>query len=158
MPEDYLLRLARQVAQLLTALGGLRKEGRQEEARREIERLCLDSIGLPWKQVRQSSPEALLEHLRGAGALRHHRAVLLAELLLQEAEMAEIDGQVTDAIRARLQAFCLISDVIDMLSNEDLAVYRDKLELLAAQLEPMSAHPYLAEKLRAFREGRPRTS
>jgi hypothetical protein len=152
MPEDYLLRLARQIAQLLTSLGGLRKEGRQEEARKEIERVCLDSIGLPWRQVQGSSPEALLEHLRGAGALRHHRAVLLAELLLQEAEMAELEGRVTETIRARLQAFCLISDVLEMLSNEDLVVYREKLETLAVQLEPMSAHPYLGEKLRAFRE------
>jgi hypothetical protein len=154
MPEDYLLRLARQVGQLMASLLGLRKEGRQAEAQQELERLCLDAIGLPWKTVRQSSPEALLEHLSGAGALRHQRAIFLAELLLQEAEIAELDGRVTDVVRARLQAFCLISDVMDMLSNEDLAVYREKLEHLAAQLEPMSAHPYLGEKLRAFREKR----
>jgi hypothetical protein len=151
MPEDYLLRLARQMGQVLAALLGSRKEGRHEEAQQEIENLCLESIGLSWRTVRQSSPEALLEHLQKAGALRHHRAILLAELLIQEAEMSEAEDRISDAIRARLQAFCLISDVLDMLTEEDLTVYRPKLEELARQLEPMSAHPYLQEKLRAFR-------
>lgn len=155
MPEDYLLRIARQIGQLLAALVGKRKAGQTAEAQQELERLCLEGVGLPWRTVRTSSPEALLEHLRGAGALRHHRAILLAELLLEEAELADLESRVTDAIRARLQAFCLISDVLDMLSVDDLRVYEEKLERLAAQLEPMAAHPYLAEKLRAFRE-RPR--
>ncbi len=151
MPEDYLLRLARQMGQMLAALLGHREKGRQEEAEQEIERICLESVGLSWRTVRQSSPEALLEHLQSAGALRHFRAVLLAELLIQDAELRELEGQISGAIRSRLQAFCLISDVLDMLSVEDLAVYRPKLDELARQLEPASGHPYLQEKLKAYK-------
>ncbi len=38
-----------------------------------------------------------------------------------------------------------------MLSVEDLAVYRPKLDELARQLEPASGHPYLQEKLKAYK-------
>jgi hypothetical protein len=152
MPEDYLLRLARQVGQLFSSLIAKRKEGRLEEAQAEIERLCLEHVGLPWRTIRGSSPEGLLEHVRNAGALRHHRAVILGELLIEEAELAVVEGRAQDAIRARLQAFCLISDVLDMLSVDDLLHYREKLEGLAGQLAPMAAHPYVGEKLRYYRE------
>jgi hypothetical protein len=139
------------MGQLLAALVGLRKEGRKEEAAQEIERLCLESLGLSWRAVRQASPEALIEQLQTAGALRHHRAVLLGELLMHEAEMAEEDGRISDAIRARLQAFCIVGEVMGMLSEEDLAAYRPKLDRLVEQLEPVSGHPYLREKLRRYR-------
>jgi hypothetical protein len=141
MPEDYLLRLARQIGQLFASLIAMRKEGRQEEAQAEIERLCLDNIGLPWKTVRQASPEVLLEHVRAAGALRHHRAVILAELLMEEAELAELEKRAQDVVRARLQAFCLLFDVLDMLSVDDLTYYQEKLEVLAKQLQPMAGNP-----------------
>lgn len=79
---------------------------------------------------------------------------MLAELLLHEAAISEASGE--DAVLGRLQAFCLLADAIDTLALEDQAVYRPKLDELAAQLRDFSSHPYLKAKLAEY-DARPNT-
>jgi prolyl-tRNA editing enzyme YbaK/EbsC (Cys-tRNA(Pro) deacylase) len=64
------------------------------------------------------------------GGTRHVRAVMLAELLLQDAELAEAAGQKREALISRAQAQALIAHNLTQLSPEDQAVYRDKLDSL----------------------------
>jgi hypothetical protein len=101
-------------------------------------------------ELRKLPPEAVSKLLASSGGLRYGRAVILAELLLHDAVIADATGDPREALLSRIHAFCLLSETIDNLTEEDRAVYREKLDALAAELKGLSSHPYLSEKLAAY--------
>ena len=150
MPRDYLLRLVEQMARMLAGLIAKRETGLHEEAKRDVEALCLEHIGLTLDFVKRASPEALEQALASGGALQHARAIGLAELLIQDAEICEETGHSAHAWISRLHAFCLLDDHFDLLSREEQATYRKKLDQLAHSLESLRADPYVNSKLRHY--------
>jgi hypothetical protein len=150
MPQDYLMRLIEQIGQMLASILTLRRAGRNEEAAQEIDAMCLQTAGLPLDRIRKSSPESIAAALATSGALRHARAITLAELLMQDAELSEAAGRKADGMLSRLHAFCLLSDSIDVLGAEEQSIYRQKLTALAATIEACSADPYVHERLRRY--------
>jgi hypothetical protein len=153
MAQDYLMRLIEQAAQMLAAIIAHRKAGRVAEAALEIEAKCSQTVGLPLDTVRRLSPEALSELLGQAGGLRYPRGVMLAELLLQDAELARSTNRAADIIRNQLQAFCLLAECAPVLAQVEAAIYRPRLEALARELErsPFGSEAYIQEKIRAYR-------
>jgi hypothetical protein len=117
---------------MLEEIMRLRKEGRAGEAVDRLETICLDLIGLPLETVRHSSPETMLQVLESGGATKYVRAVMLAELLLQDAELSETKARVREAVIRRAQARALLAASVDHLAAEDQASYRPKLEALDA--------------------------
>ena len=112
--------------------------------------MCLQTVGLPLDRVRKSSPESIAAMLATSGALRPQRSIMLAELLMQDAEVSEAAGRKADAMLSRLHAFCLLSDSIDVLGPEEQPAYRQKLAALAATIEACSADPYVRDRLRRY--------
>jgi len=149
MAQDYFMRMLEESSRMLEAVLIQRKAGRNYDAVHELERACELRIGLPLSVVKGSSPEALSELMQRSGD-RYTLSVLLAELLLQDAELNKLAGRSADAIRSQLQAFCLLGESIDVLSPVDQAAYRPKLEALAHELGAISNDPYLEEKLRKY--------
>ncbi len=129
MASDYILRLVDQIALMLEILG-LRKNGRDAEAQEEIAKACLQSVGLPFDLVKRSAPETILEMLATGGGTQQFRAIMLAELLLQDAELSERARDKREAVIRRAQAHSLISHYLFQLSPEDQAIYRAKLAQL----------------------------
>lgn len=134
MSQDYILRLIEQVTQMLAAILALRKAGRDAEAAREVERVCLQSVGLPLNLVKRSSPQTILQLLESGGGTEHVRAVMLAELLLQDAQLSDTAGKKREAIISRAQAHGLLAHAIDSLSPDEQVVYRAKLEAIAEMM------------------------
>jgi hypothetical protein len=127
---DYILRLVDQMTRMLAEILLLRKQGRAGEAIDRLEAICLESVGLPLDLARRSSPETILQLLESGGAKKYMRAVMLAELLLQDAELNEEKGESREGFIRRAQARALLAASIDHLSPEDQASYRPKLEAL----------------------------
>jgi len=150
MPQDYFLRLIDQVAIMLAQIAGKKAAGDDAGAREELDARCQQTIGLDISTIHQMSPEALGQRLETAAGLRQARAILLAELLLKDAEMNSEDAR--RAAVDYLHAFSLISDAIDSLDPDDQRSYRPKLRLLADRLAQFQDDPYVAEKLRASRQ------
>jgi hypothetical protein len=134
MAQDYLLRLIEQVSQMIAEILALRKIGRISDAAEQIEAMCQQNIGLPLDLVKRSAPETILQLLESGGGTQHIRAVMLAELLLQDAELNDAAGKNREATISRAQAHVLLARNIDRLSPEDQTVYRRKLEALDAQI------------------------
>lgn len=149
------MRLIEQISRMLAAIIAHKQAGRDTEAAAEIEVSCRQTIGLPLESVRRSSPESLWELLQQGGGLRYSRAVTLAELLLQDAELSKTANRPDDAILSQLQAFCLLTESIGALSRAEAAIYRPRLEALANELEASSSDPYLQQKLHAYRTQQP---
>jgi hypothetical protein len=72
-----------------------------------------------------------LEMLATGGRTHHVRALMLAELLSQAAEIEEQAGKKREALRSRAQARTLIAHNLEQLSPEDQASYGAKLDSLA---------------------------
>ena len=123
------------------------KGGQYPAARLEIDHICLTHIGLSMSDVKQRSPESLTEHLSHSGPLKIQRSILLAELLLQDAELCDRDANETGAVLSRMHAFCLLTSSIDSLDQSEQPAYRAKLTQIAEQLKPFTTHPYLVDKL-----------
>ena len=147
MARDYIMRLVAQIAALLAGVVAKQQAGKLAEAREELEQTCRQTIGLSLPQLKQLSPEAVAQRLNTAGALRHVRAVTLAELLLLDAELPETDGVAGQPSSGLVHAFCLLADSLSALSTEDQAAYRAKLNRLASQLGDLRTHPYIRERL-----------
>lgn len=131
MAEDYILRLIEQVSLMLAELSRL-KAG-EKPAR--ISAFCLRETGLPLDFVKHSSPEAILQLLETGGGTQYARAVLLAELLLQDADVSDAAGKNREATTSRAQAEALLAHSMDQLSPDEQAIYRPKLEALTLDLK-----------------------
>jgi hypothetical protein len=149
MAQDYILRMIEQAARMLEVILAERLAGHDKEASQKIEHACVQEIGLPFSLVRLSSPETLSNLMQQSGN-GYVRSVLLAELLIQESEINDATGDRAGKIRGQLQAFCLLGESIDVLSPEEQAVYRPKLDKLAGQLREAGSDSYLMNKLREF--------
>jgi len=147
MARDYLLRLFEKVSEMLAGILLEKRGGNDLGAQTEIEKACLAQTGLPWAFVERSSPEALDECLR-KGANYHYRAILLAELLLQDADLKEAESNAVAVVRDKLMAFYLIKKAYVVLSPEEKAVYQEKLDSLSRELRATSNDVYLENLMR----------
>ena len=128
MPRDYVLRLIDQVALMLATIVAKRKAGQTEEARRDIEEQALQHTGLPLKLVRGAPPTLISELLRTSGELRFIRGVLLAELLYQDAQIAEECGDKPGAFSAYLHTWWLLYDAAISFSTEERIHFGERQE------------------------------
>jgi hypothetical protein len=137
MSQDYILRLIQQIMAMIASIAARRKQGDLDGAAAEIEERCVQHIGLPLVVVRQSTPVALEALLAMSGARKHERALLLAELLLQSAELAELRGNPPLAALDYRHAWKLINDSAVVLIPSEQAIYRAKLEFIATKLRDL---------------------
>jgi hypothetical protein len=156
MQRDYIMRLIEQIAALVASIIAKERAGQYPEAKVEVDAKSRQLIGMSVDAVGKLSPEAVSQLLTSSGGLRYGRAVMLAELLLHDAAISEATSHAGDAVVSRIHAFCLLSDTIDTLTTEDQAIYREKLDTLAAQLRTLPPDAYLSPKLAAY-DARPKT-
>src|ERR1044072_6841755 len=149
MQRDYIMRLIEQIAALVASIVAKERAGQYPEAKAEVDAKAHELIGMGLAALRKLSPEAVWQLLASSGGLRYGRAVILAELLLRDAAIADATDRGSDALLNRVHAFCLLSDTVETLTVEDQAIYRAKLHALATQLRSLPPHPYLNSKLAA---------
>lgn len=122
---------------MLAQIVAKKTRGDVSGAAAEIEEQCLQHIGLPLILIKQSSPDAVAGLLASGGALRTTRAILLAELLLQDAELSELRGNPPEAVLSYSHAQRLLADVVGALNPDEQAHYRDQLANIAAKLRDL---------------------
>jgi hypothetical protein len=135
MAEDYIMRLTAQIAAMLAAILGKRNDGKIAEARQDLNKLCLDHIGLPLSTVMQMTPEALRGHLAQSGGNRIHRSLLLAEMLIHDAEMSTLGDSSPEAQFCYYHAASLLRDSIHFLPLSDQEAISDRLTFVRGKLQ-----------------------
>ncbi len=147
MREDFIMRLIEQAAAMLAAIIAKMREGDLPAAEEKIDVNCRLRIGLPLEMVRHASPEALTLFITRDGQLRYVDAVMIGELMMQEAEICDSTNRAADALRCREQAFCLLTDAMPVLPFDDASIYRTKLEGLMEKIHQDTADPYVIKKM-----------
>ena len=97
--QDYILRLARQLAQLVARLMGLRQKQQDEEVVRQADSAAGDLLGLPAGAFDRLDGATLASLLKDDALVRG-----VANLLDEEAAAHEALGQPATAARRRLLA------------------------------------------------------
>lgn len=128
MARDYMLRLIDHVALMLAEIMAKRKRGQRAEARTEIAAQALQHTGLPLELIRGAAPPMVAELLRQGGELRFIRAVVLAELLIQDAEISEESGDAMTAFSGYMHAWHLLRDAAQSFSRDEHAHFGARQE------------------------------
>src|SRR3979411_2286455 len=93
MPQDCLLRMIEQVAQLLAEILRLRKIGRISDPADTAKEGWGQAVGLPFDVVKHSAPETILQLLESDGGTQHVRAVMLAGIAFARRGVERFDRQ-----------------------------------------------------------------
>ena len=117
--QDYILRLLQQLGAVVATILGRRAAGDLAGAEQEIEEQCLRHVGLPWVIVRQSSPESLRSLLAMGGALQSLRTLVVAELLVQSADLAQARCNPPAAAADLSLAEALYREILPQLGGSD---------------------------------------
>ena len=143
-----MLRMVDQIAAMLATIIAKKQAGQFAEAGAELENTCIRTIGHTVTDLKRLSPESVAQVLNNSGALRPVRAVMLAELLLMDAEVHEADQPPRSSMPNYVHSFCLLADAMDALTTEEQTLYRAKVDMLADRLGDLRAHPCIKERLR----------
>jgi hypothetical protein len=95
--NDYIMKMIAQLAKALQQILKLKETGRNDDAMREIDTAMQRICGLNSQLVNSLSEESLVSTLKGGVALDHGKALVLAELLGEEADVMLARGHEEDA-------------------------------------------------------------
>src|SRR5262245_2874702 len=101
--RDYVMRAARQVAQLLARVLGLRQLGQEEEADRALDELYRGLVPFDRELLDLLDPATLATMIRDPEVVR-----AVCQLLAFEADEAERRGEPARALRGRRRALALL--------------------------------------------------
>lgn len=138
MPQDYILRLLQQLGAIVATIAGRRTAGDLQGAEQAIADECLRQTGLPFVVVQQSSPENLAALLQMGGARQVSRALTLAELLREDALLAEQRGNPLHAAVSYRQALSLVTSTLPGLRGEEETLFRGRAAELAVKLRDLT--------------------
>ena len=140
------MRLIEQAVAMLAGILAKAGIGKVQEARDDLNQMCERTTGLDLTTLKNTSPDEVTQLLAQGGALRYSRSVIVAEILLADAALQERDPAAPPPLKNLVHAFCLLSDSVDVLADDDEKIYRAKLRELAAKLEPYREYPALKER------------
>lgn len=95
--RDYVMRMVKQIAELLARAMGLKGQKKDQEAAEVLEAGCLELLGIDWKTLAWSDSASAAQLLREPVKIR-----MFAQLMEHRAQFHEDAGQAADA-RSKFQ-------------------------------------------------------
>ena len=145
--NDYILRLADQIAAAFTELLLEGKPGWLAEATQSCHELCRQHVGLELDTVLRLAPEGLRQLLRQAGAAGIAKSAVLAEVLLVHAQLAGQRGDRAVLVASHVHAFHLLREMTPWVDASALGAHERKLETAADQLRELGLESYVGIEL-----------
>ena len=96
--DDFLMRMIRQLAEVIARITGLAKSGRSHEAERALEEACGTFVGMPKSMIDRLDPETI------AKTFGPEKAMVIAALLDAEATLEKSDAAERRARAAAVRA------------------------------------------------------
>ena len=95
--KDYVLRQIQQLVQVMAYVLQLKREGKQEEVRAEIDHALQETLGTRMKDLLELGKSELITLCSPNGEFSADMALVLAELLEEEGKMSDISEESTIA-------------------------------------------------------------
>ncbi len=125
--KDYILRHVTLAAQVIARIVGLKKSGQYQQALQQIEGALQEFLGLSAALAAQLSVSELLMICRSGNLLDKDKALLLATLLKEEADISEAVSQPTETRDAYIKALTI---ALEALADADTTLGREYLPLV----------------------------
>lgn len=145
-----MMRLIQQIAAMVAALIKKKKLEDLPMVMMELEVAAMQHVGLGLHAAKDMTPQELDEYLNQSPGSRHLRGAMLAELLIQDAAIEELQGDPMRAMVDYTHAFCLLFDAMSVLPPEEQRQYQQKMDDLASRLKDQPHDPYVSPKLDAY--------
>lgn len=150
--SDYILKMIAQLAVALRQVLKLRASKRDDDALREIDLTLQKLCGLNSHLVNALSEDSLAQTLRAGAALDIGKALVIAEMLHEEANILADRGDEEGSVGRYRKSLRLYTEAL--LDREDVQLpdYRPRVDAVAAALEEYVLPVDLADRLVRYYE------
>ena len=131
--RDYTDRMLAMLAKALAGLLGLKEQGEDEEIKKEVNNLIKDHLELEMDTILQLSEGQLLHHLEKLKKIRTAEIELLADIIMQYAEVEEKAG--TPKAKILFRKIVLIYEFISKEEKSYSFQREDKVKALIRKIE-----------------------
>ena len=155
--RDYILRLVEQLAKTLGAVLTLKKARRFEEAELAITEAARNLVGLDIDTLLALPTDQIVALFSTGGSLDTGKCLVVAELLYEEGEVKDLQGDERTAYQSRIRSLGLLLEVSgreDLSRIPDAEGYLRKIETLARALAIFAPAPDIQRKLIQHHERR----
>ena len=148
--RDYILRLVEQLAKTLGAVLTLKKARRFDEAERVITEAARNLVGLDIETLLALPIDQIVTLFSPGGSLDTGKCLVVAELLYEEGEVKDLQGDERTAYISRTRALALLLEVSgreDLARIPDAEAYLRKIETLTRALATYAPAPDIQRRL-----------
>ena len=131
--KDYILRIVEEFAKFLAAIVGLRREGKFDEALKKIDSVYRSMIDLDPIVLKSVDPDKLLDFLLNEKQFNNHYLKMIAELLFEEGQAYQENGDPISARNVLEKAKILINHLMEHDKTFSFDWY-EKLNIIDSQL------------------------
>lgn len=139
--EDYILRIARQIAETVARLLGLTREQLYPQALEVIDQAMREQLGISSALAAQLPESTLIGLMTVDSVVDAGRLLLLADLLRLEGDIHAARGAEAEADRCYRKALNLFLEAASRLAPHALPDEFRKIELLTERLKPQGLPP-----------------
>ena len=133
--KDYIMKIIRQFTNAIARIMGLKAENKIEESQEVLTDTLKDFTGLN-KEVLEALPyEILIQKVSGSNQTNTVKSLILAELLNQQADIYEINGEVSRARNLYLKSLNIMINAIVNGDDSVLDQNQDKVNELIDKIE-----------------------
>lgn len=149
--NDYIMKMIAQLAKALSIVIKLKQSGRDDDALREIDRSMQRIVGLNSQLVNSLTNESLAATLRGGVELDVGKALVIADLLKEEAGIYRARGSEAEADSRYFKSLYLYAEALNEEVKLDLSQFVGRVTEVEAELGEYALPVELAAKvLRAY--------
>ncbi len=150
--SDYILKMIAQLAVALRQVLKLRASKRDDDALREIDLTLQKLCGLNSHLVNALSEDSLAQTLRAGAALDIGKALVIAEMLHEEANILADRGDEEGSVGRYRKALRLYTEALLEREEVQLPDYRPRVDAVAEALEEFVLPVDLADRLIRYYE------
>lgn len=150
--SDYILKMIAQLAVALRQVLKLRSMQKDDDALREIDQWLQKLCGLNAQLVNALSEETLAQTLRAGAALDIGKALVIAELLHEEANILADRGDEAGSVARYRKSLWLYTEALLEREDVELPDYRPRVDAVVAALEEYVLDEDVGERLVRYYE------
>ncbi len=152
MKQDYILRVIEEFGQAWALVVARLRAGRYTEALEGVDEVARRHVGLSLNLINGMSSQDLLGLMHVGDSLDRGRCVLLVELLREQGEILELQGQPAEAVVARVKALDIFLEVHDAYAEPELAERHAAIDRMIGRLEQYRLPPAVLLRLLPYYE------
>jgi hypothetical protein len=150
--KDFLMRSIEAFMAAIARIIAHKLGGDYRQARQEMDRTCTRFVGLEYATAKDLSPELLVDLVKAGGPLDLHRSLMLAELLIADGEITELEQEPQRAKARYVSALALCLEDFPRRADKTQGRAHQKIQWLLIQIPPQEISANIKAQLLLYYE------